>query len=282
MTTVTVPVALPATTMRGRAGSAIPTLAMRRLALTIRTPRSVAVPLVGPVMFALVLAPALANSVADHAQRSTYMTYYALATAGLLVPLNCMFSGLGVVLDRQQGALRELLVAPIRRSSIVLGNLLAALTITGVQLAVLILVAAARGADFQVGMRILWFFGAALAFCVVMYAVAEILATRLTSPEEYTAALPPIAIVPFFFAGSLYPISALPHWIEPVARVLPLTHAIALFRYGLTSDHGQALRNILGTHDPSAMAALSVLVVVAFAGVALAGAVRLFTKAGTS
>jgi len=282
MTALSVPVAIPATTLRRRAVSAIPTLALRRLALTIRTPRSVAVPLVGPVMFALVLAPALANSVADHAQRNTYMTYYALATAGLLVPLNCMFSGLGVVLDRQQGALRELLVAPIRRSSIVLGNLLAALVITGAQLTVLILVAAARGADFQVGMRILWFLGAAVAFCVVMYAVAEILATRLTSPEEYTAALPPVAIVPFFFAGSLYPVSALPHWLEPIARVLPITHALALFRYGLTGDHGQALRNIWGTHDATGMAALSLLVVVAFAAAALAGAVRLFTKAWTS
>lgn len=282
MTAVSVPVALPVSTLRGRAVSAIPTLAMRRMALTIRTPRSVAVPLVGPVMFALVLAPALANSVADHAQRSTYMTYYALATAGLLVSLNCMFSGLGVVLDRQQGALRELLVAPIRRSSIVLGNLLAAIAITGVQLAVLILVAAARGADFHVGLRILWFLAAAVAFCVVMYAVAEILATRLNSPEEYTAALPPIAIVPFFFAGSLYPISALPHWLEPVARVMPLTHAIALFRYGLTDDRGQALHNIWGAHSATGMAALSMLVVAAFAAAALAGAVRLFAKAGTS
>ena len=55
------------------------------------------------------------------------MTYVALATAGLLIPLNCMFSGLGVIVDRQQGAMRELLVAPIRRSSIVFGNLVAAL-----------------------------------------------------------------------------------------------------------------------------------------------------------
>ena len=40
------------------------------------------------------------------------MTFIALATVGLLIPLNCAFSGLGVIVDRQQGAMRELLVAP--------------------------------------------------------------------------------------------------------------------------------------------------------------------------
>ncbi len=49
-----------------------------------------------------------------------------------------MFSGLGVIIDRQHGAMRELLVAPIRRSSIVLGNLVAAIAITAMQLVVLI------------------------------------------------------------------------------------------------------------------------------------------------
>jgi ABC-2 type transport system permease protein len=281
MTTVSIPMPLRTEPARVRAAAAVPTLALRRLALTMRTPRSVAVPLLGPVIFALVLAPALANTVADHAQRNTYMTYYALATAGLLIPLNCMFSGLGVVLDRQHGALPELLVAPIRRSSIVLGNLLAALAITALQLAVLILVAAARGADFHLGGRVLWFLAAAAVFSVTMYSIAEVLATKLTTPEEYTSALPPVAIVPFFFAGSLYPITALPHWLEPVARILPLTHAIALFRYGLTDDRA-ALYNIWGAHNPATTATLSLLVVVAYAAVALAGAVRLFTRSATS
>jgi ABC-2 type transport system permease protein len=259
----------------------LPTLTGRRLALTIRSPRAVLVPLLAPVLFALVVAPALASAVSVPAQRSTYMTFFCVATAGLLIPLNCMLSGLGVILDRQHGALRELLAAPIRRSSIVFGNLASATLITAVQLVVLIAASIARGASFATSSRLAWFVAGAALLIVVMYGLAEILATRLTSAEEYTGAVPAIAIVPFFFAGSLYPITSMPTWLADVAKVLPLTHALALFRFGLTANGGQALRNIWGLSNDTQMAALSVAVLALYALVIVVGAVRLFAKAST-
>lgn len=279
----TTTIAIPAATrpLRTPNVSAVLTLAARRLALTIRSPRALVAPLLTPVLFALVIAPALANSVASPAQRTTYMTYIALATAGLLIPLNCMFSGLGVIIDRQHGALRELLAAPIRRSSIVLGNLASATLITAMQLVVLIAASIARGASFDSSVRLAWFVAGAALLIVVTYGIAEILATRLTSAEEYTGALPAIAIVPFFFAGSLYPITSLPTWLADVAKVLPLTHALALFRFGLTANGGQALHNIWGLSNDDQMAALSLAVLALYALVIIAGAIRLFAKAST-
>src|SRR5215469_295215 len=101
-----------------------------------------------------------------------------------------------------------------------------------------------------------------------MYALAEILAVRLPTPEAYIAALPAIAIVPFFFAGSLFPITSLPHWLNGVAKVLPLTHALALFRYGIAGPSGvRALHNIWGLQSATTMAVLSLLVLVAYATV---------------
>lgn len=268
---------------RPRLVRSVPTLAARRLALSVRNPRSLLVPVLNPVIFALVLAPALANTVASHSGRNAYMTFLALATVGLLIPLNTLFSGIGVVVDRQHGAMRELLVAPIRRSSIVLGNLVAALAITALQIVVLIVVSALRGASYATTGRMLWFVGAAILFATLMYSLAEILAVRLPSPEEYTGALPLLAIVPFFFAGSLFPITALPSWLDAVAKALPLTHALALFRYGLTGSAGTtALHNIWGLHNVTAMAFLSLGVVTAYTAVAFVGAIRLFSKSATS
>ena len=179
--------------------------------------------------------------------------------------------------------MRELLVAPIRRASIVAGNLVAALALTALQLVVLIAASALRGADYQTGLRTVWFVAAALVFAVLMYALAEIMSIRLPSPEEYIGALPAIAIVPFFFAGSLFPITALPHWLGAVAKVLPLTHALALFRYGMTGASGvRALHNIWGLSSAPEMAALSLGVLLASGAVAVAGALRLFAKSGTS
>jgi ABC-2 type transport system permease protein len=284
--TATIPV--PITTgapsaPRTRSVPAAFVLAKRRLALTVRSPRSVVVPLLTPVLFALVIAPALSNTIAVPAGRTAYMTFVALATVGLLIPLNCTFSGLGVIVDRQQGAMRELLVAPIRRSSIVMGNLIAALALTSLQLVVLIAASALRGAAYETGLRMIWFLAAAVAFAVFMYGLSEILSVRLPNPVEYIGAVPAVAIVPFFFAGSLFPITSLPHWLGAVAKVLPLTHALALFRYGIAGPSGvRALHNIWGLHNAAEMAALSMLVLVVSAVVVFAGAIRLFTKAGTS
>ncbi|HVM68119.1 MAG TPA: ABC transporter permease [Acidimicrobiales bacterium] len=286
MTTTTMPPRTAgdaAAPQRTRAVRALPTLVVRRMALSVRTPRSVLVPLVAPSLFALVIAPALATTLVRGPGRNAYMTFVALSTAGLLIPLNCLFAGLGVIIDRQEGAMRELLVAPIRRSTIVFGNLVTALVLTAFQVAVLIGLAAARGASFTVGVRTLWFVVAAVLFAMLIYGLAEILTVRLPAPVDYIGAVPALAIVPYFFAGSLFPITALPHWLGAVAKVIPLTHALALFRYGLTGAAGvTALHNIWGLHSAAGMAALSLAVLVLYTVVFLSAAIRLFTKAGTS
>ena len=262
---------------------AVPTLTKRRLQLSLQSPRAVVVPLAAPLLFALVIAPALASVVAPGPGRTAYMTFIALSTAGLLIPMNCLFSGLGVIVDRQQGAMRELMVAPIRRSSIVFGNLVAAVALTAIQVVVLVVASALRGANYTIDVRTLWFVGAALVFAILMYGLAEILTVRMPSPVEYMGAVPAMAIIPFFLAGSLFPITAMPAWLAASAKVLPVTQALALFRYGLTGPTGvSALHNIWGLHNATTMALLSMAVLVIYALVFVNGAIRLFTKAGTS
>jgi len=69
-----------------------------------------------------------------------------------------------------------------------------------------------------------------------MYGAAEILASRAPTQEEYVARIPAVAIAPWFLAGSLFPITALPGFLTWISRLLPLTHALALIRYGLLDD----------------------------------------------
>src|SRR5215468_1479942 len=142
------------------------TLAGRRFQLTARTPRELVVPLLTPIMFALVIAPALKTAL--HTGTS-YESYVAVGTIGLLIPLNTMFAGLGVIVDRESGAQRELLAAPVPRALLVVGNLLVALAITGLQVAVLLAVAVARGIHFDASTSgVLWFLAAAALFTVGM------------------------------------------------------------------------------------------------------------------
>src|SRR5256886_7417557 len=157
-----------ATLPRRRAGigplAPLATVAQRRFQLTARTPRELLVPLLTPILFALVIAPAL--KAALHTSAS-YESFVALGTVGLLIPLNMMFSGIGVIVDRESGAQRELLAAPVPRALLVLGNLVVALAITGLQVGVLIAVAVARGINFHASPTgVLWLLAAAALFTV--------------------------------------------------------------------------------------------------------------------
>src|SRR5712691_3911614 len=257
------------------AASALATLARRRFQLTTRTPRELLVPLITPILFALVIAPALKNALHTG---TAYESFVATGTIGLLIPLNTMFSGLSVIVDREVGAQRELLAAPIPRALLVLGNLAVALAVTAFQVLALIGFAVARGIHFHTDATgILWFAVAATLFTVGMYGVAETLASRVPKAEEFIARVPAIAIVPWFLAGSLFPIKALPGFLEWFAKFLPLTHGLALVRYGLLGD-SSGLHNIWQMSNTTTMAALSLAVVVAFAVALTAISIRVFTR----
>jgi ABC-2 type transport system permease protein len=263
-------------------GSALAALVRRRAALSVRTPRELFVPLLTPVLFALVIAPAL-DSIGPKIPGVDYLSFAAIGTAVLLIPLNCMFAGVGVIVDRETGARRDLLAAPVPRSLIVLANLVVAFAITTLQVGVLIVAAVLRGAELDVSASgIAWFVATAALLTLAMYGLAETVANRMPSVEEYIAAVPGLAIVPFFFAGALFPITAMPRALAGFARVLPATHALALMRYGLLGGNASGLHDIWGMHNASAMAALSLGVVTVFAAALTVAAIRTFRRTAVS
>jgi ABC-2 type transport system permease protein len=259
---------------------AVLTLAARRAALTARNPRQIAVPLLTPILFATVIAPALHTALGGLRSNLDYTAYVSVGTVGLLVPFTAVFAGLSVIVDRESGAQRELLAAPVPRALLVTANLVVVLGLAAVQVAALVGVAALRGAEFDVSATgVAWFAAAAVAFTVLMYGLAETLASRIARQEEYVAATPALAVLPWFFAGALFPIGALPSALTAFAKVLPLTHAMALMRYGLIDHSGGGLHDIWGAGMSTASAAwLSLAVVLAFAALLLLVAFRSFAR----
>jgi len=257
-------------------------LSRRRFALSAHTPREVLVPLLTPILFADVIAPALAKSTGN-IRGINYLSFVAVGTIGLLVPLSCILAGIGMIVDRESGAQRDLLAAPIPRSLMVLANMSVAITISALQVAALLVAAILRGATFaNTTSGIAWTVAATLALAVAMHSFAEILAARIPKQEEYVGAAPPVALLPWFFAGSFFPIKSLPVGLAAFAKVLPLTHALALMRYGLVDHRGTGLHDIWGMTNVTAMAALSLTVIVVFALVMVALSIRVFTRAAVS
>src|SRR6476646_8215064 len=164
-------VTVPAPT---RFGAALSALVRRRAALSLRTPRELFVPLLTPVMFARVIAPAL-DSIGPKIPGVDYLSFAAIGTAVLLIPLNCMFAGIGVIVDRETGARRDLLAAPVPRGVIVLANLVVAFAVTALQVVVLIGAAVLRGAELKASAGgLAWFAAAGALLAVAMYGLAEL------------------------------------------------------------------------------------------------------------
>jgi ABC-2 type transport system permease protein len=264
---------------RTRTAGTLATLARRRAALTASNPRQILVPLLGPAILALVVAPALKVATGGLHSHIDYLAFVGVGTVGLVVPLSSIFAGLSVIVDRHSGAQRELLAAPVPRSFLVLGNMAVALGLAALQVVVLIGLSALRGASFHVtATGIAWFVGAAVLFTVFMYGLAETLAARVSKQEEYIGATPAVAILPFFLAGALYPIHAMPAALAAIAKALPLTHALALMRYALVDHSGKGLHDIWGMSNVTAEAWLSLAVVAAFAAALTWIAIRVFSR----
>src|SRR5437763_2931138 len=258
---------------------ALLTLARRRALLTAGNPRQIAVPLLGPILLAVVVAPALKAATGGLHSHIDYQAFVGVGTVGLVVPLSCIFAGLSVIVDRHEGAQRELLAAPVPRGFLVVGNLLVALALSALPVTVLIGLAALRGAQFHLtATGIVWFAAAAFLFTVFMYGLAETVASRVSKQEDYIGATPALAILPFFFAGALFPISAMPATLTAIAKVLPLTHALALLRYGFVDPSGKGLHDIWGMHSVTAEAFLSLAVVALFAVALSVISVRAFAR----
>jgi ABC-type multidrug transport system permease subunit len=273
-------IALPLPSVRrARPSTALLTLARRRARLTSRTPRQIAVPLVGPALLALILAPALKKATGGLHSHIDYTSFVGVGAIGLVIPLSCVFAALSVLVDRHTGAQRELLAAPIARAYLVLGNLLVALVLAALQALVVVGLSALRGGVFHISAAgVAWFAAAALLFTVFMYTLAETVASRVSKEEDFVGATPVLAILPFFFAGALFPISAMPAALTAIAKAMPLTHALALLRYGFIDPSGRGLHDIWGMGNVTAEAWLSLAVVAAFAIAMTVIAVRVFSR----
>jgi ABC-type multidrug transport system permease subunit len=271
------------TPSRARQSSALLTLARRRASLTSKTPRQIAVPLLGPALLALVVAPALKVATGGLHSHIDYTSFVGVGAVGLVIPLSCIFAGLSVLVDRHSGAQRELLAAPVPRAYLVLGNLVVAIGLATLQVAVLIGLSAIRGGVFHVtGAGVAWFVAAALLFTVFMYGVAEALAAKVTKEEDYVGATPAVAILPFFLAGALFPIGAMPAVLSAIAKAFPLTHALALMRYGFIDPAGKGLHDIWGMHNVTLEAWLSLAVVAVWAVALTVISIRVFSRSAVN
>jgi ABC-2 type transport system permease protein len=236
------------------------------VSISLKTPLAIAGQTITPVLWVLVVGPALASVFGGFAQGVDYYSYLCIGQIVFVLPFSAMFAGLTVIFDRDWGILREFLVAPIRRSVIPAANTAAVLTVGAGQFVLIIGLAVARGAHFHTNApRLALALVAAALLTAGVYGLAEYLAYTVSQPQVFGTLIPAIGATPYALCGAIYPIAALPAGIKLIAFALPWTHCLDLLRFGLMGNAASGLDQIwpLQSSWPAAMLSLAVLAVFA-------------------
>lgn len=257
-------------------------LYVRRLRVTTKKMSGIVGQLATPIMWTLVVGPALADSLGRFDRHVDYFTFIAVGQVAFLIPFTAMFNGMNVIVD-YLGITRELLVAPVRRAVIPLASAAGVVTITLVQVALIVGLGRLRGAHFHTSVAgAAWFTAACVLLSLTLFGIGETLAQKTGRPESYGPLIPAVGVTPYFLSGALYPLSVLPVGLRQAAYVLPWTHAVAVMRYGLMEHTNARLADVWHLHSQAGMAALSLLVLTAFAAASLTLAARTFVRSTTS
>jgi ABC-2 type transport system permease protein len=251
----------------------------RRLWVAVRKPAALLGQGLTPLLWILVVGPALATAFGGFSPDVDYYSYLAVGQVVFVLPFSAMFAGLTTLFDRDFGILREILVAPVRRATVPFANAAAVLTVAGGQFLLIMVLALARGAHFHTSpARLAVAVLAAALLSVGTYGLAEFLVYRITNPQAFGTLIPAIGATPYALCGALYPLGVLPDGIRQAAWLLPWTHCLDVLRFGLMGDRASQLDQVWPLHSQWAMAGLSLAVLAGFAALTLGGALRTFTR----
>jgi ABC-2 type transport system permease protein len=204
--------------------------------------------LVQPLLYLFVLGSGLNAFAGGGDSDFNFKTFIFPGILCMTVMFTAMFSSMSIVWDREFGFLREMMVAPIRRSSIVIGKVLGGATVAGLQGLVVIIVAPLVGVPYSIPL-ILGCFFLMLLLAFAMTAFGVMIAARIKQMQSFMGIMQMIIMPMFFISGALYPVTGLPEWLAVLNRLDPITYAVDPMRklvFAHLSDLPPQLANTTG------------------------------------
>ena len=227
-------VAVPERTLRSdlRAVSIV----WRRELIRFRRDRLRAVTsLIQPLLFLLVLGTGL-SSLARGAMPAgfSFKTFIYPGVLAMSVLFTAIFSAGSIVWDREFGFLREMLVAPVSRSAIVIGKCLGGATIATFQGILILALAGIADVPYD-PLLLLTLTGELLLLAFTLTAFGVMMAARITQFQAFMALTQMLVMPLFFLSGALYPLNGLPSWLSVLTRIDPLTYVVGPMRHAVFS-----------------------------------------------
>jgi ABC-2 type transport system permease protein len=181
--------------------------------------------LVQPLLFLFVLGAGLQQLSRAGTHGVQLKTFIYPGILCIAVMFTAMFSAASIVWDREFGFLREMMVAPIRRSSIVIGKCLGGATVAGIQGVIVICLAGLVHVPYA-PLLIIEIFVLQLLLAFAITAFGVMIAVRIKQMQSFMGVMQMVVMPMFFISGALFPVSGLPGWLTVLNRLDPLTYAV--------------------------------------------------------
>jgi ABC-2 type transport system permease protein len=181
--------------------------------------------LVQPLLFLFVLGSGLQRLASAGTHGVSLRTFLFPGILCISVMFIAMFQAASIVWDREFGFLREMMVAPVRRSSIVIGKCLGGATVASFQGVIVLALAGVVGVPYT-AVLIFGVLALQLLLAFTITAFGVMIAIRIKQMQSFMGVMQMIVTPMFFIAGALFPPSGLPRWLTVLNRIDPMTYAV--------------------------------------------------------
>ncbi len=155
----------------------------------------------------------------------TYLQFFFPGVVAMTILFSAIFSAISIIWDKEFGYMKEILVAPVSRSSISIGKAVSGSVVSTAQATVVLLLFPFVGLHLQVGQVLLAVaLSGLLSFCLASLGI--LIATFYESFESFSIIMNFIVMPMFFLSGAMYPIKQLPPLLAAMARMNPLTYGV--------------------------------------------------------
>lgn len=159
-----------------------------------------------------------------------YIQFIFPGILGMTILFSSMFSSISIIWDKEFGFMKEILVAPVSRLSIVIGKALSGTVVSSIQAAIILALFPFIGFKlglFQIiGILLIC---ASLSFSISAFGI--VLATFYESYESFSVIMNFIIMPMFFLSGAMYPVKLLPEILQIVSKMNPLTYGIDAIKH---------------------------------------------------
>ncbi|HEY5501665.1 MAG TPA: ABC transporter permease [Candidatus Humimicrobiaceae bacterium] len=204
------------------------TIAKRDIIRSFRQKSQLYGSIVRPVIWLFLLGTGLRGSF-NAPEGFTYTQYIFPGMIVMNILFASIMSGTTIIWDREFGFLKEIMVAPMSRTSIVFGKTLSGSIIATIQGIIVLAFFPLVGLHLsfvQIILTILGMFIVALSIT----SLGIMIASKMTSFEGFGTINNFLVMPLFFLSGAMYPIDRVPAWLKPLIYINPVTYSVNLLR----------------------------------------------------